>query len=90
MNLITSLNYWAVPFIYLFIVKAYDLLFSVVVKFSGRDAVPSHHLLKVKSFSSLSKAPIEKYCSEFEAGGYKWCVSFDPFNRFVLVNIGRK
>ncbi|EXB29483.1 Ubiquitin carboxyl-terminal hydrolase 12 [Morus notabilis] len=46
--------------------------------FSARDAVPSHHLLKIESFSSLSKAPIEKYVSEFEAGGYKWNLSIYP------------
>ncbi|PON32846.1 E3 ubiquitin-protein ligase SIN-like [Parasponia andersonii] len=37
-----------------------------------RDALPSHHLLKIDSFSSLSKASVEKYRSEFKAGGYKW------------------
>ncbi|GMN71933.1 hypothetical protein TIFTF001_055982 [Ficus carica] len=46
--------------------------------FQARDAVPSHHLLKIESFSTLSKAPIEKYVSEFEAGGYKWNLSIYP------------
>ena len=46
------------------------------VTLSGRRAVPSHYLLKIESFPSLSKAPIESYSSEFEAGGYKWCFLF--------------
>ncbi|PON32844.1 E3 ubiquitin-protein ligase SIN-like [Parasponia andersonii] len=47
-------------------------------KLHGRDALPSHHLLKVDSFSSLSKVSVEKYSSEFEAGGYKWRFSIYP------------
>ncbi|GMN21841.1 hypothetical protein TIFTF001_043397 [Ficus carica] len=45
---------------------------------SGRRAVPSHYLLKIESFPSLSKAPIESYSSEFKAGGYKWELSIYP------------
>ncbi|XP_060970290.1 uncharacterized protein LOC133037300 [Cannabis sativa] len=37
-----------------------------------RDALPSHNLLKVKSFSTLAKSSIEKLSNDFEAGGYKW------------------
>ncbi|KAF4402258.1 hypothetical protein G4B88_017770 [Cannabis sativa] len=37
-----------------------------------RDVVPSHFLLKIESFASLSKSPITHYRSEFEAGGYNW------------------
>ncbi|XP_062099876.1 ubiquitin C-terminal hydrolase 13-like isoform X2 [Humulus lupulus] len=43
-----------------------------------RDAMPSHHLLKIKSFSTLSKLPIEKFSNDFEAGGYKWNFSIYP------------
>ncbi|XP_062099855.1 BTB/POZ and MATH domain-containing protein 6-like [Humulus lupulus] len=43
-----------------------------------RDALPSHHLLKIKSFSTLSKSPIEKFINDFEAGGYKWNFSIYP------------
>uniref|UniRef100_A0A803PE07 MATH domain-containing protein n=2 Tax=Cannabis sativa TaxID=3483 RepID=A0A803PE07_CANSA len=43
-----------------------------------RDALPSHHLLKIKSFSKLSKLPIEKFSNDFEAGGYKWNFSIYP------------
>ncbi|KAL5556057.1 hypothetical protein UlMin_038293 [Ulmus minor] len=47
--------------------------------FHERDALPSHFLLKIVSFSILSKASITKYCSsEFEAGGYKWILSVYP------------
>ncbi|XP_024027946.1 uncharacterized protein LOC21412198 [Morus notabilis] len=48
------------------------------VPLQGRDAVPSHHLLKFENFSLLSKASIEKYSSEFEAGGYKWNLCIYP------------
>ncbi|KAL5539701.1 hypothetical protein UlMin_044565 [Ulmus minor] len=44
-----------------------------------RDALPSHYLLKIESFSLLSKASIEKYSgSEFEVGGYKWKLAIYP------------
>ncbi|KAL5539703.1 hypothetical protein UlMin_044567 [Ulmus minor] len=47
--------------------------------FSERDDLPSHFLLKIVSFSVLSKASITKYCSsEFEAGGFKWILSINP------------
>ncbi|XP_024027939.1 uncharacterized protein LOC21402699 [Morus notabilis] len=47
--------------------------------FHRRDAIPSHYLLKIESFSSLSKlASVDNYRSEFEAGGYKWEVSIYP------------
>ncbi|CAL5353737.1 unnamed protein product [Camellia sinensis] len=46
--------------------------------FEGRDAPPSHYF-KIQSFSSLSKASIEKYNSDkFEAGDYKWKLSIYP------------
>ena len=53
--------------------------------FLERDALPSHHLLKIKPFSTLLKAPIDKFSSEFEAGGYKWCVllSFDTLVLYI-------
>uniref|UniRef100_A0A5B7C8U9 MATH domain-containing protein n=1 Tax=Davidia involucrata TaxID=16924 RepID=A0A5B7C8U9_DAVIN len=45
----------------------------------GRDVPPSHFLLKIESFSSLSRASIEKFSSEkFEAGDYKWKLSIYP------------
>uniref|UniRef100_A0A803PE04 MATH domain-containing protein n=1 Tax=Cannabis sativa TaxID=3483 RepID=A0A803PE04_CANSA len=43
-----------------------------------RDVVPSHFLLKIESFASLSKSPITHYRSEFEAGGYNWEISIFP------------
>ncbi|KAM6590911.1 hypothetical protein CsatA_013516 [Cannabis sativa] len=43
-----------------------------------RDALPSHHLLKIESFSSLVKASVENYSSEFTAGGYNWKFSVYP------------
>ncbi|KAL5556064.1 hypothetical protein UlMin_038300 [Ulmus minor] len=47
--------------------------------FHERDDLPSHFLLKIVSFSVLSKASITKCCSsEFEAGGYKWILSIYP------------
>ncbi|KAL5556061.1 hypothetical protein UlMin_038297 [Ulmus minor] len=47
--------------------------------FHERDDLPSHFLLKIVSFSELSKASITKYCSsEFQAGGYKWILSIYP------------
>ncbi|KAK1577035.1 hypothetical protein Q3G72_018572 [Acer saccharum] len=39
----------------------------------GRNAPPSDYLFKIKSFSLLSKASIERFSSDdFEAGGYNW------------------
>ncbi|KAF4355813.1 hypothetical protein G4B88_024983 [Cannabis sativa] len=41
--------------------------------FHRRDVVPSHFLLKIDSFHSLSKSSaVAYYSSEFESGGYKW------------------
>ncbi|KAI7982511.1 Ubiquitin carboxyl-terminal hydrolase 12 [Camellia lanceoleosa] len=49
------------------------------VFFEGRDIPPSHYSFKIQSFSSLSKASIEKYSSDkFEAGDYKWKLSIYP------------
>ncbi|XP_059625716.1 MATH domain and coiled-coil domain-containing protein At2g05420-like isoform X2 [Cornus florida] len=46
---------------------------------AGRDAPPTHYSFKIQSFSSLSKASIEKYTSDkFEAGDYKWKLSIYP------------
>lgn len=43
----------------------------------GRKAPPSQYLVKIKSFSLLWDASVEKYESEeFESGGYKWYPSF--------------
>ncbi|XWS08433.1 hypothetical protein CRYUN_Cryun40dG0002100 [Craigia yunnanensis] len=43
------------------------------------EAAPSHYLLKIQSFSLLTKNGIEKYESgEFEAGGYKWKLVLYP------------
>jgi len=40
---------------------------------SGRKTPPSQYTFKIKSFSWLSKASVQKCTSEeFEAGGYKW------------------
>ncbi|XP_044478671.1 uncharacterized protein LOC123221717 [Mangifera indica] len=45
----------------------------------GRDAPPSHYLLKIKSFSMLSEASILEYTSDkFESGGYQWKLSLYP------------
>ncbi|XP_027942224.1 uncharacterized protein LOC114195958 isoform X2 [Vigna unguiculata] len=45
----------------------------------GRKAPPSHYTFKIKSFSWLSKASVQKCTSEeFEAGGYKWSLSIYP------------
>ncbi|KAF4379583.1 hypothetical protein F8388_023600 [Cannabis sativa] len=47
--------------------------------FSGRIVVPSHFLLKIESFHSLSKASaVVSYKSEFETGDYKWQLSIFP------------
>ncbi|KAF4379582.1 hypothetical protein F8388_023599, partial [Cannabis sativa] len=47
--------------------------------FSGRDVVPSHFLLKIDSFHSLSKSSaVAYYSSEFETGGYKWQLTIFP------------
>lgn len=41
---------------------------------SVSDAPPSHYIVKLQSFSLLTKNNIEKYISaDFQAGGYKWC-----------------
>ncbi|KAK4838749.1 hypothetical protein QYF36_016136 [Acer negundo] len=46
---------------------------SVSRRRRGRNALPTHYLFKIESFSLLSKALIVKFCSDdFEAGGYKW------------------
>lgn len=37
------------------------------------DAPPTHYMVKIESFSLLTKHAIERYETEsFEAGGYKW------------------
>ncbi|KAL5571660.1 hypothetical protein UlMin_021257 [Ulmus minor] len=42
-----------------------------------RNFLPSHYLLKIESYSLISKA--EKYETDiFEAGGYKWRLTFYP------------
>ncbi|XVE65469.1 hypothetical protein DITRI_Ditri08aG0002300 [Diplodiscus trichospermus] len=42
-------------------------------------AAPTHFILKIESFSLLTKTGIEKYESaEFEAGGYKWRLVLYP------------
>ncbi|KAF4381433.1 hypothetical protein G4B88_029788, partial [Cannabis sativa] len=47
--------------------------------FHRRDVVPSHFLLKIDSFHSLSKSSaLASYSSEFETGGYKWQLSIFP------------
>ncbi|KAL5539704.1 hypothetical protein UlMin_044568 [Ulmus minor] len=47
--------------------------------FTQQVSLPDHFLLKIVSFSMLSKASIMKYrSSEFEAGGYKWILSVYP------------
>ncbi|KAG5044057.1 hypothetical protein AAZX31_03G191800 [Glycine max] len=58
--------------------KTADPLFSVQT-LKGRKAPPSQYTFKIKSFSWLSKAPVQKCTSEeFEAGGYKWSLSIYP------------
>ncbi|XP_030504839.2 uncharacterized protein LOC115719791 [Cannabis sativa] len=47
--------------------------------FHRRDVVPSHFLLKIDSFHSLSKSSaLASYSSEFESGGYKWQLTIFP------------
>ncbi|XP_010270945.1 PREDICTED: uncharacterized protein LOC104607116 [Nelumbo nucifera] len=46
---------------------------------NSRDAPPAHYIFKIRSFSLLSKASVEKYDSDvFEVGGYKWKLSLYP------------
>ncbi|XP_062083635.1 ubiquitin C-terminal hydrolase 13-like [Humulus lupulus] len=46
---------------------------------STRRVPPAHYLLKVQSYSLLSNSSNGKYdSSPFEAGGYKWRLSFYP------------
>ncbi|KAJ1413464.1 TRAF-like [Sesbania bispinosa] len=43
------------------------------------DAPPAHYIMKIQSFSLLTKNSIERYESgEFEAGGYKWKLVLYP------------
>ncbi|PPR92125.1 hypothetical protein GOBAR_AA28555 [Gossypium barbadense] len=49
------------------------------VERSISDTAPCHYILKIQSFSLLSKNGIEKYESgEFQAGGYKWKLVLYP------------
>ncbi|GAV71632.1 MATH domain-containing protein [Cephalotus follicularis] len=46
---------------------------------SMTDAPPTHYIVKIQSFSLLTKNTIEKYESaDFEAGGYKWKLVLYP------------
>ncbi|KAI3423356.1 uncharacterized protein J3R85_011090, partial [Psidium guajava] len=43
------------------------------------DAAPAHYMVKIQSFSSLSKNSVDKYESGvFQAGGYKWKLVLCP------------
>ncbi|XP_052185463.1 uncharacterized protein LOC127797036 [Diospyros lotus] len=47
--------------------------------FKGRKAPPVHYLLRIQSFSSLSRSSLEKYSSDkFEVGDYKWRLTIYP------------
>ncbi|XP_062086375.1 uncharacterized protein LOC133792483 [Humulus lupulus] len=50
-----------------------------------RNIPPAHYLMKVESYSLLSKSKGKYASSSFEAGGYKWRLSFYP-NRFNTDN----
>ena len=52
-----------------------------------RSIQPAHYLFRVDSVSVLLKTCIKKYNSgDFEAGGYKWWVSFESsFPLFLLL-----
>ncbi|KAJ0249194.1 TRAF-like family protein [Hirschfeldia incana] len=46
---------------------------------SVSDAPPTHYMVKIESFSLLTKHAIERYETEsFEAGGYKWKLVLYP------------
>lgn len=46
---------------------------------SVSDTPPTHYMVRLQSFSLLTKNDIEKYCtSEFEAGGYRWKLIIYP------------
>ncbi|XP_059652543.1 MATH domain and coiled-coil domain-containing protein At3g58370-like isoform X2 [Cornus florida] len=52
---------------------------AVEVKRTLRDVQPSHYIFKIESFSLLLETKTENYESDvFEAGGYKWTLSFYP------------
>ncbi|KAK4418776.1 hypothetical protein Salat_2290400 [Sesamum alatum] len=43
------------------------------------ETPPTHYILKIQSFSQLTKHKIERYTStDFEAGGYKWKLVLHP------------
>ncbi|CDO98706.1 unnamed protein product [Coffea canephora] len=43
------------------------------------DAPPTHYIVKLRSFSLLTKNEVEKYTSaDFEAGGYTWKLAIYP------------
>ncbi|KAJ1382227.1 TRAF-like [Sesbania bispinosa] len=53
------------------------------------DAPPAHYIMKIQSFSFLTKNSIERYESgEFEAGGYKWERSSGKGESFVMMKDG--
>ncbi|XP_059654708.1 MATH domain and coiled-coil domain-containing protein At3g58410-like [Cornus florida] len=55
-----------------------NIIDAVELKRTLRDVHPSHYIFKIQSFSMLLKN-IGNYESEvFEAGGYKWKLSFYP------------
>ncbi|MFS7952571.1 putative MATH/TRAF domain-containing protein [Helianthus anomalus] len=44
---------------------------------STSEAPPTHYILNIQQFSSLTKHNVERYESnEFEAGAYKWYFFF--------------
>ncbi|KAF5783350.1 putative ubiquitinyl hydrolase 1 [Helianthus annuus] len=46
---------------------------------STSEAPPTHYILNIQQFSSLTKHNVERYESnEFEAGGYKWKLVIHP------------
>ncbi|XP_052185477.1 ubiquitin C-terminal hydrolase 12-like [Diospyros lotus] len=47
--------------------------------FKARKTPPAHYLLKIQSFSSLSRSSLEKYSSDkFDVGDYKWRLTIYP------------
>ncbi|KAK7284674.1 hypothetical protein RJT34_19424 [Clitoria ternatea] len=59
-------------------IKTLNPLFSVT-PLKGRKVPPSQYTFKIKSFSWLSNASVQKCASEeFEAGGYRWSLSIYP------------
>ncbi|XP_052171696.1 uncharacterized protein LOC127787676 [Diospyros lotus] len=47
--------------------------------FKGREAPPTHYILKIQSFNLFSRSFLEKYSSDmFDVGDYKWRLTIYP------------